>query len=79
MRWMGRISYLFLNGILFVNMQVAKRLKRILGQMWKNGIGIIQRFPSMPRSRSLFAYHIHAFVVAQVANGIVGEKAQKVV
>jgi hypothetical protein len=33
----------------------------------------------MPRIRNLFAYHSHAFVVAQVANGIVGEKPQEVV
>jgi hypothetical protein len=32
----------------------------------------------MPRIRNLFASHSHEFVVAQVANGVVGEKAQKV-
>ncbi len=46
--------------------------------MWKNGIGIIQRFPSMPRIRNVLANRNHEFVAAQVANGVVGEKAQKV-
>jgi hypothetical protein len=33
----------------------------------------------MPRIKNLLAIHSHEFVVAQVANGVVKEKAQKVV
>jgi hypothetical protein len=33
----------------------------------------------MPRIKNLFASRSHEFVVAQVANDVVGEKTQKVV
>ncbi len=50
MRWRGRIKYLLLNGIHFVNMQVGRKLKGTLELMWKKGIGIILNIVSMPRT-----------------------------
>jgi len=50
MRWKGKIIWCFLNWIFFVSMHIVKRLKIILGLMWKKVIGIIQRFQGMPRN-----------------------------
>lgn len=77
-KWKERINCCFLNGILYVIMQVIKRLKILLGLMWKKGIGIIQNMVRHAKNKKLFASHNCEYVATQSANGVVGEKARKV-
>jgi len=59
-------------------MQVIKRLEILLGLMWKKGIGIIQNMVRHAKNKKLFASHNCEYVATQSANGVVGEKARKV-
>ncbi len=78
MSWKGTICCLFLSGILFVSMHDIKRKTRILGLMWRNGIGIIPNFANMPRTKN-WMFPIAMRVLLPKTNGLVGDKARKVV
>jgi len=54
-------------------------LIRILRLMWSKGINITPNFVSMPRTKNCFLLIAMRVCVAQVANGLVGEKARKIV
>ncbi len=53
-------------------------LTKILGLMWRKGIGIIPNFASMSRTKKLLAFYGYENVVAQV-KGLAREKARTVV
>jgi hypothetical protein len=46
--------------------------------MWKKGIGIIQNMVRHAKNKKLFASHNCEYVATQSANGVVREKARKV-
>jgi hypothetical protein len=50
-RWKGNIIF-FLSDVLSINMQVIKRLKRILGLMCRKGISIIYKFLGILRTKN---------------------------
>jgi len=75
----GKISCLFLNEILFVNMYVKRKLIRILGLMWKKKIGFSPKIVGIAKPKKLLVRCGNESVVAQVANGMVRKKAKKVV
>ncbi len=72
MSWKEKICCLFLSGIPFVSMCDIGRKTIILGLMWRNGIGIIPNFASMPRTRN-YMLPIAMKVLLPRTNGLVGK------
>jgi len=74
-RWKGRIKSLLLSGILFISMQVGRKLRKTLELMWSRGNCITPKIAN----HKLFVSHSRQIVAAQLGNGDVGKMGRKVV
>jgi hypothetical protein len=66
----GKDKILLLSGILFISMQVGRKLKRLLELMWRRGSGITPKIVSMLETINCFLFTIDKSLLPNLGMGM---------